>query len=61
MLIRIFLREEMLKMKTKPIIDIEKALSEKRQMQKIFIRDNGYSSSVLTLIITWLEERKEKK
>ena len=51
----------MLKMKTKPIIDIEKALSEKRQMQKIFIRDNGYSSSVLTLIITWLEERKEKK
>jgi len=48
-------------MKNEQIIDYEKALEEKRQMQKVFIRDNGYPSSVLVLVIAWLEERKEKK
>lgn len=48
-------------MKNKGIIDIEKALAEKKQMQKIFIRENGYPSSVLALVITHFEERGKKK
>lgn len=48
-------------MKTKQIVNIEKALSEKRQMQKIFIRDNGYPSSVLSLLIMHFEKEKEKR
>ena len=48
-------------MKTKQIINYEEALKEKKQMQKIFFREHGYPSSVLTLVITWLEERNEKK
>ena len=47
-------------MKNKQIIDVEKALAEKRTMQNIFIRENGYSSSVLALIITHFEGMKEK-
>ena len=47
-------------MKNKPIVDIEKALSEKKATQKIFIRENGYPSSVLALLIAYFEERKEK-
>ena len=47
-------------MENKQFIDVEKALAEKRAMQKRFTRENGRSSSVLALIITHLEELKEK-
>ena len=43
------------------IVDVEKALEEKKTMQKVFIRENGYPSSTLALIIAYFEERKEKK
>ena len=46
-------------MKDKQIVDIDKALNEKRTMQKIFTREYGYPSSVLDLLITYFEERKE--
>ena len=39
------------KMEKKPIIDVERALAEKEQQQKIFVREHGYPSSVLTLVI----------
>ena len=42
-------------------INIEKALSEKRAMQKNFIREHGDPSSVLTLVIAYFEERKKRK
>ena len=48
-------------MGVKQIINYEKALEEKKAMQEVFFRDHGYPSSVLTLVITWLEERNEKK
>ena len=48
-------------MKTNQPVNYEKALEEKKQMQKIFIRENGYPSSVLALLIAYFEERKEKK
>lgn len=48
-------------MKNELIVDVEKALSEKKAMQKVFIRENGYPSSTLTLLISYFEERKEKK
>ena len=51
----------MWKMKNKQIVDVEKALSEKKTMQKVFFREHGYYSSVLTLLIAYFEERKEKK
>ena len=38
-------------MKTRQIVDIEKALAEKKMMQKVFVRDYGYESSVLALLI----------
>ena len=48
-------------MKTEQIINYEEALKEKRQVQKIFFREYDYPSSVLTLVITWLEERSKRK
>jgi len=48
-------------MKNIQTIDIEKALDEKRTMQKIFTREHGYPSSVLTLVIAYFEERKKGK
>lgn len=45
---------------TKQIIDIEKALDEKRTMQKTFICEHNYPSSVLTLVIEHLERIKGK-
>ena len=42
--------------KTKQIVDVEKALSEKQAMQKAFFREHGYCSSVLTLLIAYFEE-----
>ena len=43
------------------LIDVEKALEEKKTMQKVFYREHGYPSSVLALLITYFEERKQKK
>lgn len=48
-------------MKKKQIVNVDKVLSEKKTMQKIFFREHGYPSSVLTLLIGYYEERKEKK
>ena len=42
-------------------INIEKALSKKRAMQKNFTREHGYPSSVLTLVIAYFEEGKKRK
>jgi len=41
-------------------VDIEKALAEKRQMQKTFVREQGRPSSVLALVIAYFEGEKEK-
>ena len=49
------------KMKTKPIIDIEKALQEKEIMQKHFIRENGYKSSIFELLINHFKDELKKK
>ena len=44
------------------VVDNEKALEEKEIMQKQFIRENGYRSDVLDLLIEHFKEevRKEK-
>lgn len=36
-------------------LNVEKALEEKRQMQKIFVREKGYPSSVLEVVIKHFE------
>lgn len=36
-------------------MDIERALGEKRQQQKIFVRENGYRSGVLDILIEHFE------
>lgn len=43
------------------LIDVEKALEEKKTMQKVFYRKYGYYSSVLTLLIAYFEDKKQKK
>ena len=43
------------------VIDVEKALSEKRAMQKEFIEEHGFPNSVLILVIAHLEEMKKKQ
>ena len=48
-------------MKNGQVINYEKALEEKRQQQKTFLRENGYPSSVSELVIAFYEERSEKK
>ena len=48
-------------MGNKQIIDIEKALDEKRTMQKNFIREHNYPSPVLTLVIEYFEGIKGKE
>ena len=47
-------------MKNKPIIDVEKALQEKETMQKHFIREHGYESSVLVLLIEHFREQLKR-
>jgi len=47
--------------KKEQIIDTEKALAEKKAMQKIFTREHDYPSSVLTLVIAHFEEMKKKQ
>ena len=37
------------------VLNVDKALDEKRQMQKVFFREHGYPSSVLELVIEHLE------
>ena len=51
------------KMKNKHIIDMGKALEEKKAMQNVFVREQGYPSSVLTLVIEYYsgESNKNKK
>ena len=48
-------------MENKQIVNVERALEEKKTMQKVFIREHGYPSSVLALLITYFEKRKEVK
>lgn len=47
-------------MKNNPVVNVEKALMEKKERQKIFVRDHSYPSSVLALLITYFENEKEK-
>jgi len=47
-------------MKINQVINVEKALAEKKDMQKIFIHEHGYPSSVSALVIAYFEQRKEK-
>ena len=42
-------------MKNKLVLNVDKALEEKKQMQKIFAREHGYPSSVLEIVIEHLE------
>lgn len=46
--------------KSKQIVDIEKALAEKKDIQKAFFDEHGYSSSILAFLITYFEEKREK-
>ena len=48
-------------MKDKFVIDVEKALDEKRQMAKIYERENGCRSTVLDLVIEHFESMLEEK
>ena len=43
------------------IINIERALDEKRTMQKMFTREHGCPSYVLALLITYYEDNLEAK
>ena len=36
------------------VLNVDKALDEKRQMQKVFFREHGYPSTVLELVIEHL-------
>lgn len=47
-------------MKNNRVIDVEKALTEKKAMQKVFVRDHSYPSSVLALVIAYFEKGKRK-
>lgn len=42
-------------MKDRLVLNVDKALDEKGQMQKIFVREHGYPSSVLDIVIDHLE------
>lgn len=42
-------------MRNKLVLNVDKALEEKKQMQKIFVREHGYPSSVLEIVIEHLE------
>ena len=48
-------------MKTKPVIDMEKALQEKETMQKHFVREHGYNSSVFEILINHFKEQLKKE
>lgn len=37
------------------ILNVDKALDEKKQMQKIFVNEHGYPSSVLEIVIEHLK------
>ena len=49
-----------MKHKTKPVLDIKKALQEKETMQKHFVREHGYESSVFVLLIEHFKEQLER-
>lgn len=42
------------------ILNVDRALDEKRQMQKLFVREHGYQSSVLEIVIEHLEGLKHE-
>lgn len=49
-------------MKDRPVIDMEKALQEKEIMQKHFVREHGFRSSIIELLITHFKDKlKEEK
>lgn len=39
----------------KLVLNVDNALDEKRQMQKIFVNEHGYPSTVLEIVIEHLE------
>lgn len=47
-------------MKNNSVTDIEKALQEKETMQKHFVREHGYESSILVLLIEHFKEQLKK-
>ena len=47
-------------MKINQVINVEKALAEKKEMQAEYLREHGYPSPVLALLIAYFEQRKEK-
>ena len=40
------------------VLNVDRALDEKRQMQKLFLREHEYPSSVLEIVIKHLEGLK---
>ena len=48
-------------MKGEPVIDMEKALQEKEIMQKHFVREHGFRSSIIELLITHFKEQLKKQ
>lgn len=46
--------------KIEGVIDVEKALEEKKVMQKQFVREHNYRSHVLDLMIEHFEEMKRR-
>ena len=48
-------------MKNKPVIDVEKALQEKEIMQKHFVREHGFRSSIIDLLIEHFKEQLKKQ
>jgi len=47
-------------MRTKEVIDVEKALQEKETMQKHFVREHGYESGILSILIEHFRGQLEK-
>jgi len=50
----------MKKRKIRSVIDVEKALEEKRAMQKQYVREHGYRSYILDLLIEHFEEMQKR-
>ena len=48
-------------MKIEPVIDMEKALQEKETMQKHFVREHGYRSSIFDLLIEHFKDGLKKR
>lgn len=48
-------------MKDRLVLNVDRALDEKRQMQKVFEREHGYPSCTLEIVIEHLEGIRGKK